>query len=235
MREINGAITESALYRSGSSRNGLASYSGFTAASAIKTIPHHLLRAVHSKVTRRGYLTICHEPLWRRIMEVGEFGKLLEEQIPRLRRYARALTRNASRADDLVQDCLYRAIRKRHLFQPGTDLRAWLFTLLHNQHVNLVRSGLREGIAVPVEDVEEKLGEPASQGSSLHIRDLDRAMARLPEGQRQVVLLVGLEGLQYEDVAKILDVPVGTVRSRLSRAREALRHSLGRELPRAAA
>ncbi len=168
-------------------------------------------------------------------MEVGEFGKLLGEHIPKLRRYARALTRNASRADDLVQDCLYRAIRKRHLFQPDTDLRAWLFTLLHNQHVNLVRSGLREGIAVPIEDIGEMLSEPASQESSLDLRDLDQAMARLPEEQRQVVLLVGLEGLQYEEVAKILDVPVGTVRSRLSRAREALRHWLGREQPRAAA
>jgi RNA polymerase sigma-70 factor, ECF subfamily len=168
-------------------------------------------------------------------MEVGEFGKLLEEQIPRLRRYARALTRDASRADDLVQNSLYRAIRKRHLFQPGTNLRAWLFTILHHQHVNDVRSGLREGVAVPVEDVAEKLGESASQGSSLDLRDLDQAMARLAEEQRQVVLLVGLEGLRYEEVAKILDVPVGTVRSRLSRAREALRHWLGREQPRAAA
>lgn len=168
-------------------------------------------------------------------MEVGEFGKLLEEQIPRLRRYARALTRDASRADDLVQDCLYRAIRKRHLFQPETNLRAWLFTMLHNQHVNLIRSSLREGTAVPVEDVADMLSEPASQGGSLDLRDLDEAMARLPEEQRQVVLLVGLEGLRYEEVATILDVPVGTVRSRLSRAREALRHWLGREQPRAAA
>jgi RNA polymerase sigma-70 factor, ECF subfamily len=168
-------------------------------------------------------------------MEVEEFGKLLEIQIPSLRRYARALTRNAHRADDLVQDCLYRAIRKRHLFQPDTNLRAWLFTILHHQNVNLVRSGLREGTAVPVEAVAETLSEPASQGSSLHLRDLDRAMAGLPEEQRQVVMLVGLEGLRYEEVAKILEVPVGTVRSRLSRAREALRHWLGREQPRAAA
>jgi RNA polymerase sigma-70 factor, ECF subfamily len=171
----------------------------------------------------------------RRMMEVGEFGKLLEEQIPRLRGYARALTRDASRADDLVQDCLYRAIRKKHLFQPDTNLRAWLFTMLHNQHVNLIRSSLREGITVPVEDVAEMLSEPANQGASLDLRDLDEAMARLPEEQRHVVLLVGLEGLRYEEVATILDVPVGTVRSRLSRAREALRYWLGGEQPRAAA
>ena len=115
------------------------------------------------------------------------------------------------------------------------NLRAWLFTILHHQHVNNVRSGLREGNAVPIEAVAETLGEPATQGSSLDLRDLDQAMARLPEEQRQVVLLVGLEELRYEEIAKILDVPVGTVRSRLSRAREALRHWLGREQPRAAA
>jgi RNA polymerase sigma-70 factor, ECF subfamily len=167
-------------------------------------------------------------------MDVEEFGKLLEEHIPRLRRYARALSRDANRTDDLVQDCLYRAL-KRDLFQPDTNLRAWLFTMLHNQHVNIIRSSLREGVAVPVEDVAEMLSEPASQGGSLDLRDLDAAMARLPEEQRHVVLLVGLEGLRYEEVASILDVPVGTVRSRLSRAREALRHWLGREQPRAAA
>jgi RNA polymerase sigma-70 factor, ECF subfamily len=168
-------------------------------------------------------------------MDVEGFGKLLEEHIPRLRRYARALSHDANRTDDLVQDCLYRAIRKRDLFQPDTNLRAWLFTMLHNQHVNLVRSSLREGIAVPVEGVAEMLNEPASQGGSLDLRDLDEAMARLPEEQRHVVLLVGLKGLRYEEVASTLDVPVGTVRSRLSRAREALRHWLGREQPRAAA
>ncbi len=160
-------------------------------------------------------------------MDRETFGKLLEQQIPRLRRYACALTRDSSRADDLVQECLGRAIRKQHLFQPDTDLRAWLFTILHNQHVNDVRRAVREGISIPVEDVAPTLTVSSSQGASLQLRDLDRAMARLSEEQRQVVLLVGLEGLQYEEVAQILDVPVGTVRSRLSRARAELRTRLG--------
>ena len=153
-----------------------------------------------------------------------DFGSLLEHEIPRLRRYARALTRDATRADDLVQSCLVRALTKSHLWQPGTDLRAWLFTILHNQHVNDVRRAVREGINIPVEDVAPMLTVPSTQGASLQLRDLDRAMERLPEEQRQVLLLVGLEGMRYEEVATVLDVPVGTVRSRLSRGRDMLRY-----------
>ena len=155
------------------------------------------------------------------------FGKLLEAEIPRLRRYARALTRDATRADDLVQSCLARALAKSHLWQPGTDLRAWLFTILHNQHVNDVRRAVREGISVPMDDAAPVLTVPSTQGASLQLRDLDRAMARLPEEQRQVLLLVGLEGMRYEEVATVLDVPVGTVRSRLSRGRDMLRYLMG--------
>ena len=154
---------------------------------------------------------------------MDNFGPLLEKEIPRLRRYARALTRDATRADDLVQSCLVRALAKSHLWQPGTDLRAWLFTILHNQHVNDVRRSVREGISIPVEDVSSLLTVQSTQGSSLQLRDLDRALAVLPEEQRQVLLLVGLEGMRYEEVAVVLDVPVGTVRSRLSRGRDMLR------------
>src|SRR6202162_6127863 len=154
---------------------------------------------------------------------MNDFARLLEAEIPRLRRYARALTRDVSRADDLVQSCLTRAVAKQHLWQPGTDLRAWLFTILHNQHVNDVRRAVREGISIPVDDVAPVLGVPSTQGSALRLRDLDRALGRLPEEQRQVLLLVGLEGMRYEEVAAVLDVPVGTVRSRLSRGRDMLR------------
>jgi len=153
-----------------------------------------------------------------------DFGQLLEQQIPKLRRYSRALTRDAARADDLVQDCLVRALDKSHLWQPGTDIRAWLFTIMHNQHVNEVRRGVRQGVSVPVEDVGPVLAVPSTQVAALSLRDLDRAMGKLPKEQRQVLLLVGLEGLSYEEVASVLNVPVGTVRSRLSRGREALRH-----------
>src|SRR5215469_6506071 len=152
---------------------------------------------------------------------MSDFALLLEEQIPRLRRYARVLTRDASRADDLVQSCLLRAIAKQHLWEPGTDLRAWLFTILHNQHVNAVRRAVREGAAVPVEDCVLTVEENAE--ARLELRDLDQAIARLPDEQRQVVLLVGLEGMLYEQAAEVLGISLGTVRSRLSRARDTLR------------
>ena len=152
-----------------------------------------------------------------------EFARLIEAEIPRLRRYARALTRDVTRADDLVQSCLTRAVSKQHLWQPGTDLRAWLFTILHNQHVNEVRRSVREGVSVAVEDMAPVLTVQSNAYASLQLRDLEAAIASLPQEQRQVILLVGLEGMRYEEVAVILDVPVGTVRSRLSRGRDQLR------------
>ena len=152
-----------------------------------------------------------------------DFADLLEVEIPRLRRYARALIRDTARADDLVQNALVRAIAKQHLWRPGTDLRAWLFTILHHQNVNDVRRFSREGAGVPVEHVAPALAAVSDPSAVLQIRDLERAMAALPEGQRQVILLVGLEGMRYEEVATILRIPIGTVRSRLSRGRETLR------------
>jgi RNA polymerase sigma-70 factor (ECF subfamily) len=151
----------------------------------------------------------------------------IEAEIPRLRRYARALTRDASTADDLVQDCLVRGLAKQHLWKEGTDLRAWLFTILHNQYVNQVRRAVREGAAVAINETEPSLTRGPDQGRRLELRDLDRGLARLPEEQRTVILLVGLEGMRYEAVAEIIGVPVGTVRSRLSRGREALRRLMG--------
>jgi RNA polymerase sigma-70 factor (ECF subfamily) len=161
---------------------------------------------------------------------MSDFPRLLEDQIPRLRRYARALTRNAVRADDLVQSCLVRALAKQHLWQPGTDLRAWLFTILHNQHVNDTRCALREGVHVAVETTGSIAAAGPNAFASLQMRDLERAIAMLPEGQRQAILLVGLEGMRYEEVAKILEIPVGTVRSRLSRGRQMLRKMMEGEL-----
>jgi RNA polymerase sigma-70 factor (ECF subfamily) len=157
------------------------------------------------------------------VMSMSDFARLLQNEIPRLRRYARALTRDAARADDLVQSCLARAIAKEHLWEPGTDLRAWLFTILHNQNVNEVRRSVREGVAVAMEDVAPVLTVAPRAVASLQLRDLERAIRLLPEEQRQVILLVGLEGMRYEEVAAVLDIPIGTVRSRLSRGREMLR------------
>jgi RNA polymerase sigma-70 factor (ECF subfamily) len=158
---------------------------------------------------------------------VADTYREIEAEIPRLRRYARALTRDVAAADDLVQDCLTRALGKLHLWQRGTDLRAWLFTILHNQYVNHVRRAVREGIAVGLSDNEPLLTRASQQGQRLELRDLERAIAKLPEEQRSAILLVGLEGMRYEEVAAVLDVPVGTIRSRLSRGREALRRLMG--------
>ena len=157
---------------------------------------------------------------------MSDLARLLETHIPQLRRYARALTRDLTRADDLVQSCLVRALAKQHLWQPGTNLRAWLFTILHNLHVNDRRCALREGVCVGDETAPSIPAVVPNAVLSLELRDLERAIASLAEEQRQVILLVGLEGMRYETVASVLDIPVGTVRSRLSRARHALRRMM---------
>ena len=144
----------------------------------------------------------------------------LVELIPRLRRYARALVGDRASADDLVQDTLERAWAKLHLYRRGTDLRAWLFTVMHNVHVNKVRA---TRVTDTLEDELPELAQRASQGDALLVRDLDRAIARLPTEQRSVLLLVTLEEMSYEEVARALGIPMGTVMSRLSRAREKLR------------
>jgi RNA polymerase sigma-70 factor (ECF subfamily) len=159
-----------------------------------------------------------------------DFHHRLEEEIPRLRRYARALTRNAVRADDLVQETLVRALRKEHLWQPGTDLRAWLFTIMHNLNVNEVRRVIRDDATVDLENYSESLTAMTDPTASRQLRELDHALAQLPEEQRQVILLVGLEGMSYEDAATIVDVPIGTIRSRLSRGRESLRKLMDMEV-----
>jgi RNA polymerase sigma-70 factor, ECF subfamily len=160
---------------------------------------------------------------------MNDFGRLVEAQIPRLRRYARALTRDLTRADDLVQGCLTRAVAKQHLWQPGTDLRAWLFTILHNAHVNDVRRSARDGNTVSIDDIAPTLTTQSNAIATLELRDLERALAKLPQEQREVILLVGLEGMRYDEVAAILSVPVGTVRSRLLRGRDQLRILMGED------
>ena len=144
----------------------------------------------------------------------------LVELIPRLRRYARALVGDRATADDLVQDTLERAWAKLHLYRRGTDLRAWLFTVMHNVHVNRVRAAR---LTDTLEDEMPELAQRPAQGDALLVRDLDRAITRLPDEQRAVLLLVTLEEMSYEQVARTLGIPIGTVMSRLSRAREKLR------------
>ena len=159
---------------------------------------------------------------------MNDFARLLEVEIPRLRRYARALTRDVSRADDLVQSCLTRAVAKQHLWQPGTDLRAWLFTILHNQYVNDVRRSVREADSIELSEAPQ-LTVQSNAIASLELRDLEIALGKLQPEQREVILLVGLEGMAYEEVAAVLEIPVGTVRSRLSRGRDQLRLLMGME------
>jgi RNA polymerase sigma-70 factor, ECF subfamily len=158
---------------------------------------------------------------------MNDFCRMLEMQIPRLRRYARALTRDVAGADDLVQTCLTRAIAKQHLWQPGTDLRAWLFTMLHNQHVSELRRRNRERTSVSIDDITPVWSVSPNALHALELRDLDAAIAKLPDEQRQVILLVGLEGMRYDHAALVLGVPIGTLRSRLSRARDQLRIWMG--------
>ena len=150
----------------------------------------------------------------------------LIEHLPRLRRYARALTGDAARADDLVQDTLERALAKLDSWQPGSDLRAWLFTLMHNLFVNQIRAK-----RLPDSALDEALEIPVSGGQmeAMTARDIHTALARLPEPLREVILLVGLEQFGYTEAAQVLGVPVGTVMSRLSRARERMRQLLAGE------
>jgi RNA polymerase sigma-70 factor, ECF subfamily len=151
----------------------------------------------------------------------------IETLLPRLKRYARQLTRDPIAADDLVQDCLARALSKIHLWDPGTDLRAWLFTILHNQHIGLARRDMRQRARSQWLNSDASCALAPTQGVQLELRDLERALAKLPEEQRSVILLIGLEGMGYEEAASVVNLPVGTVRSRVARGREALRMMTG--------
>jgi len=147
------------------------------------------------------------------------------EHIPRLRRYARALLGDRYAADDLVQDTLERAWNKFYLWRPGSDLRAWLFAIMHNVFVNQVRRHRNE-----IEQTMEELpvvAVRATQIEQLELRDVDRALGALPSEQREVLLLIAVEQMTYGEASRALDVPIGTVMSRLSRGRERMRQVLG--------
>lgn len=151
------------------------------------------------------------------------------EHIPRLRRYARALTGDVFRADDLVQDTLERAWSRFGLWRRGSDLRAWLFTIMHNVYVNHCAARRESAIGTPLEEDLDGLPLTPSPEHALGLRELAQSLNRLPAEYREVLLLVGLEGFRYEEAAEVLGVPVGTVMSRLSRARERLRRMMERE------
>jgi RNA polymerase sigma-70 factor (ECF subfamily) len=157
----------------------------------------------------------------------NDFATRLEVEIPYLLRRARALTRNELLASELVQDCLVRALSKKHLWREGTNLRAWLFTLLRNILIDNQRRLASEGGTVALSENEPSLMAAPTQDSKLEFRDFNRALTRLPEEMRAVVLLVCLEGQRYGAVAKMLDIPFGTVCSRLHRGREEMRRLMG--------
>lgn len=156
------------------------------------------------------------------------------DHLPSLRRYARALTGEAWAADDLVQDTLERACNKWRLWLAGSDLRAWLFTLMHNLHMNQLRRLRRQPAADAWAAADELDALPARAVPMEQALDLQRCLLRLPDGQRATLLLVTLEDMRYEDVARITGVPVGTVMSRLSRARSRLRELMEGGAPDAA-
>ncbi len=144
--------------------------------------------------------------------------------IPALRRYARALTGDVWAADDLVQDTLERACSRWRLWLAGTDLRAWLFTVMHNLFISQVRQDQRRAEIMQPVDIDDVAHELQAPGAALGITiDLQRCLLRLPMDQRAVLLLVTLEDMSYAEVAKVVGVPIGTVMSRLARARDRMR------------
>ncbi|MFG1425670.1 RNA polymerase sigma factor [Roseixanthobacter glucoisosaccharinicivorans] len=162
-----------------------------------------------------------------------EMVRLIEPLIPALRRYARALMRERAAADDLVQDCLERAISRWHQRRQDDDARAWIFAILHNLAMTRLRRAAQRPIHVALDDAEAaNLSSAAAQEDRLRYRDLLNALTQLPDEQRTVLLLVTVEQLSYADAARVLDLPIGTVMSRLSRARERLAKLMSAE-PRA--
>jgi RNA polymerase sigma-70 factor (ECF subfamily) len=145
---------------------------------------------------------------------------LIESEIPKLRRYAASLFRDRDGADDLVQDTILRALEKSHLWQPGTNFHAWVFTLMHNIYVNNVRRSVRTGPKVNLDRVNPSTAP--GQIWSLMMRDLKRGWTRLPEEQQLVLWSIGVNGMKYEEAAQAYSTPIGTIRSRLSRARQTL-------------
>src|SRR3954447_19556269 len=157
---------------------------------------------------------------------MGGFQESVQGAVPALRRYARALTHDAELADDLVQDTLVRALRSEHLFHSG-DIRSWLYTILTNLNRNRLRSLARRPSLTSIEEGDA----PDAAGPEAGGRDIERALASLVEDQRAALLLVVLEGLTYREVAEIQGVPIGTVRSRLARARAQIKAHLDGERP----
>ena len=154
----------------------------------------------------------------------------IEEYLPHLRRYAMALAHNPVAADDLVQETVTRALTKSRLFREGTNLRAWLFTVMHNVHISNARRNKHIGAPIDPDIAAATLATRPSQEDPLLLKALEKAMRIIPDTQRVAVILTGVEGMSYDEISEHLNVPVGTIKSRVSRGRGALRKALhGRE------
>lgn len=155
----------------------------------------------------------------------------VESEIPMLRRYARFLARDMERADDLVQECLVRAIARIDSYEPGTNLQAWLIVILRNIFLNECRRAKRERVSLDELGFAAPPQYPAQQDAGLIIAEVERAFRALTPDHREVLTLVAIEGMSYEQSAEILGVTMGTVKSRLSRARAALSDLLNCGIP----
>lgn len=162
---------------------------------------------------------------------MSRFLDEMEACVPALRRYARALTHNPDLADDLVQDCLERAIRKGHLWKPSGPLRAWLFRVLLNVYRNDLRRRRRAPDPIPFENLPSEPRAANVQPGRLALAETARAMQELPSDQREALLLVAVEELSYADAAAVLAIPIGTLMSRLGRARATLRRMTQADAP----
>src|SRR5690349_17328376 len=168
----------------------------------------------------------AQSPVCRVVTAPGALTRI-EACIPALRRYAAALLRNREDADDLVHDCLVRALDKLHTRRNESDVRAWLFAIMHNLFISqLRRAKTRPGGESLDESHEASMSMAPDQETSLHVRDVVEGLNRLPVEQRSVILLVTVEDLSYAETAQVLGVPIGTVMSRLARGRERLRQML---------
>ena len=154
----------------------------------------------------------------------------IEGFVPQLRRYALALCHNPTAADDLVQESVARALVKSNLFNAGTNLRAWLFTIMHNVHISNARRQKYIGMPIDPDIAAATLSTQPTQEAPLVMKALNKALQLIPDTQRVAVIMAGVEGMSYEEISEHLDVPIGTIKSRVSRGRDALRKALhGRE------
>lgn len=159
-----------------------------------------------------------------------DFKRSMVEKLPILTRYARKLTRSVDEGDDLIQSTIARALTKRHLFAIDSNMRSWLFSIMHNEYVTVIRRNVIRGLPQDLEHNNKlELGIKPSQEDALRMRDMQRALERLNPLTRKIILMVGRDGFSYRRVAELLNMPEGTVRPRLSRGRETLRRLMGEE------